>query len=746
MLVAIGISGAAEADVVLNPVPAAGAAGWNGRRDPALAVICKQEDALGAHLTEAGPQTALAKLTSPSCGRSQHLSFEPDGVLLGNVDLVNSWLQSIREIGEVGTDFSDEAKAVNVLTNSVLAAVGAHTLLGIPIPAVLEEAVLPTTVLLGALKLSQPDDMKCREVSDYDMGLVGLIRLLYLFGPPTPGTGSSSSPIRKQTLDYAIKHLLTQTGGAGEWHDHPRLCGITLPVPETENHIWMTESSRYLTNQLIRAQLNPLKIPAIDAQTKYRYVNDSNGMKSKILERLARVLSDDFHEYNSRPYARLTAKALENLHDFSEHREVRRGAKMVLDYISAKFATSSSSSRRSVPFRRRTEKEGVTTLLTGDADEETWRFIQLTGSIDVLEKEAKGLLPDGAAGPMLASSSSKYRVPALIEDLINRSEDRGVFFQRYRHEAYELYYGRPTFLISAGGLFRPGWDPGFWDHVAIDAAISALVGNPVLGVLLGETAATSLINGVAEGNAASALPTVLMPTAHGIDRTHLIRIEGAQNRELRNNTCIYPPGFACGLNPVLPAEFEPCTKHIGDNWSFVDLNGGACEDDGIYVVFWRSSCDDSTCGEHAGSAAPSYGFFEVVEKTHDISLGMVISRTLGANGGRRFPSRLPSTYTAFDGDDIHFQFDTPVDTWPISDPRLAKMPDWRLAEGDIVNNPYPGNNDWRKSCVEIDNYHLLRRRILDFHDPADPRWCEIPIKDPIKYGCAREPCPKSDVD
>ena len=85
------------------------------------------------------------------------------------------------------------------------------------------------------------------------MGLIGLLRLLYRYGPPTPGSGPSVSPITKGTLDYAIKHLLTQTGGGWTNGATIRIC---VPVPETENHIWMTESSRWLSNQLIRAQLN----------------------------------------------------------------------------------------------------------------------------------------------------------------------------------------------------------------------------------------------------------------------------------------------------------------------------------------------------------------------------------------------------------------------------------------------------------------------------------------------------------
>ena len=273
------------------------------------------------------------------------------------------------------------------------------------------------------------------------------------------------------------------------------------------------------------------------------------------------------------------------------------------------------------------------------------------------------------------------------------------------------------------------------------------MGNPVLGTLLGETAAQSLINGFVEGNAASALPTTLLPTAHGTDRTTMLRIEGRPDREKRNNTCVSPPGFFCGLNPVNPPEFSACTKNVGDYWSFIDLSNPKCEDDGIYVVYWHSLCDDSTCVEHAGGDTPSYGFFEVVEKTHDITLSKVINTTLANNSGiGRYPSRLPSTYTTFNGTSVNFTFDVPVDTWPISDPSVAAMTDWRLAQGDIVNNLYPGYNDWRKSCVEVDNSHLMKRRILDFHDPADPRWCEIDLTKPIKYGCARELCPPSDVD
>src|SRR5262249_22810272 len=135
-----------------------------------------------------------------------------------------------------------------------------------------------------------------------------------------------------------LNNLLNQRGDAGQWREHPQLCGVTLPIPETENHIWMTESSRFLTNQLLRLRVNPADADSADAGLgSLRWNNKANGMKTRILDRLADVLAHDFHEYNARPYARLTAKALENLYDFSRDREVKLASRIVLDFISAKF-------------------------------------------------------------------------------------------------------------------------------------------------------------------------------------------------------------------------------------------------------------------------------------------------------------------------------------------------------------------------------------------------------------------------
>src|SRR5262249_26025512 len=157
---------------------------------------------------------------------------------------------------------------------------------------------------------------------------------------------------------------------------------------------------------------------------------------------------------------------------------------------------------------------------------------------------------------------------------------------------------------------------------------------------------SGLVNGFVEKNAASALPTVLMPAAHGTDRKDLIRIDGATDREKRNNTCVFGRGFACGLNPKIPETVPAaCQRKVG-NWTFVDFSPTPAQpnpdcgiDYGYFVVFWSADCDDSDCADRAGGEK-RYGFFEVVESSADNTLERIMRDVLDHNRGRTFPSRL----------------------------------------------------------------------------------------------------------
>ena len=357
---------------------------------------------------------------------------------------------------------------------------------------------------------------------------------------------------------------------------------------------------------------------------------------------------------------------------------------------------------------------------------------------------------------MLVTSTSSYRVPYAIKDLMVDPGERAQYFQRFHHEGYEIYYGRARFLISAGGVYRAGWDPTFFNHVSIDGVASAMMNGPAIGTLVGEAAIYGFLKEFAEKNAASALPTVLLPRAHGLDRTDLIRINGAIDREKRNNTCVAPPGFACGLDLVVPkAMIDHCSKTSG-RWTFIDLakpdNG--CEDDGLFVVVWTGLCDTDQCRSDAGADDRNYGFFEVIEAGGDFTIDDVMTKTLAHNAGRSFASQGESTYTPIAGSDVHFEFDSPVETWGIDDDAYhapgettRDMTSWRPIQGGIVSNLYPtdqNGNLWRKACVEVMNFPKNTRRILDFSQVDNPQSCNATVTPLGRYGCARERCRESD--
>ena len=119
-----------------------------------------------------------------------------------------------------------------------------------------------------------------------------------------------------------------------------------LRIPETENHLLMIETSRYLNNQEIIRELGP------GGNNVDVFQDDQEEVKEWLLERLQGILKNDFQEYNARPYQRYSVTAILNLHDFADDNELRTAAQIVLEAAMAKFAVASSQGRRIVPFRR----------------------------------------------------------------------------------------------------------------------------------------------------------------------------------------------------------------------------------------------------------------------------------------------------------------------------------------------------------------------------------------------------------
>jgi hypothetical protein len=205
---------------------------------------------------------------------------------------------------------------------------------------------------------------------NYDMNQMYLIPIAYRFYDDLPadarerliwtllGRGRVERPNRPLTI--------TSGGTPDDWaragYTNVGVDPITRhatkkDIGETENHILMILTARYLTNQLL-----------FQREPDVRHDNRRNGGDGRphttdvILSLLRNILRGDFSEYNAKNYQTETRFALLNLATYAYESEVRLAARMVLDYISARYAVTSNDLRRMLPFRRRNEPPKVMIL------------------------------------------------------------------------------------------------------------------------------------------------------------------------------------------------------------------------------------------------------------------------------------------------------------------------------------------------------------------------------------------------
>lgn len=421
------------------------------------------------------------------------------------------------------------------------------------------------------------------------------------------GTSNDSIPFRTGELDVALNgmmpvifklyHTLTPEAANHIIDTFLNRRGPMDPgdlhvfnvVPESENHLNMTETARYLTNQILFQRThNP------------QFDNRANGFSQWWLQRLHGFLKNDFIEFNAHPYTGYTTAALQNLYSYSSDAQVKEAARMVLDYLSAKIAVSSINARRSTPYRRKSTD--YTEFLVDHPDPNMLRTMMLAGNTEMLG-DAFGApcrtvssnsfsypspvpfdpnprpwcwpamkVPPHFIWEMLMAGISDYRIPDPILDLIvNR--DHHTFYQGFHHAGEELYASSNSYLISAGGRY---------------AGYAYSVNTPV-----GDKGKDDDIGLV--------VPTTFMPYGAYTDRSSMVRFKGdppatlalkdglPPNNSNRYNLCV-APDFACGLNPEIPGTYtDPnsyikpqqtgnvnlCVDHQG-KWWFFNRSGPIC--------------------------------------------------------------------------------------------------------------------------------------------------------------------------
>lgn len=263
---------------------------------------------------------------------------------------------------------------------------------------------------------------------DYDFTLTVLTSILWLFG-------EDEARLSPAVREHLLHTLLTEEGNAFR-KTVPLSRGL---VRETENHLLMTEGSRYLKNRWLH----------LHGDTRPLTDNATNGMEAKLLGLLDELKTAGLDEFNSQPYIGYTITALLNLEAFGSD-AIRSSARELLDQLNWHYALGSYRLRHFAPFRRRYEYANSTALNAG------YQTAFMKAWLSFLHEKA---MPQEVSKPEATHSLMglclPYRPPDEIVRLV-RKKDRG-YFARIGHgsrSSPEIYSSGENFLLSAGGVNR----------------------------------------------------------------------------------------------------------------------------------------------------------------------------------------------------------------------------------------------------------------------------------------------------
>lgn len=415
-------------------------------------------------------------------------------------------------------------------------------------------------------------------------------------------------------------------------------------IPETENHRLMIETSRYLHNQLLIADLKR-DHPDEDLST---LEDDQKDVRKWLMEKFRDLYHDDFSEYNARPYGRYSLLALLNIADFAGDADLRTAARMVLTTTMAKAALASNDGVRYVPFRRRPSSMNAAFFCHGVEKYDCPSTTDFGGAADHMMADLSyfsgqtpqkgGKLSIGAADELAFEATSGYEPPKVVLALAISDAQTLPRWQVRRHEVPEVTYSERAFLVTAGG---------------IDAGAANKLNVGILGVAF----STGLFGH--RDDSGTAVPTVLQfrvrqhradeppttPVRPGIDNTilaNLIRIYGDPDFDKNHswvngmplwaedatpmfddNLCVYK-GFACGVNLVVPDAIVPCLKADPRIPGLSYLDTTACDAtkdvEPSYVAIFRAPCDDDA---DDADHCDNMGFFQAMAATQPNSGGWI---------------------------------------------------------------------------------------------------------------------------
>jgi hypothetical protein len=285
---------------------------------------------------------------------------------------------------------------------------------------------------------------------DYDFSEIIIINLLYLFG-------DDSIRINQKTQEHILNVLLTEHK-AKPFPKTPNTMGL---MRETENHILMKESVRYLRRVWIAKHFNKA-----DKKLKKEIAY----LEKWMLNHLKELNTYGLWEYNSIPYLAYAFVPLLTLESHAASDAIRTEARQILDKLNYFYALGSLNFKRTVPFRRQMRRFGHSDL---SSDPHTslmmsWYYVQ----------KGEGVSNENSphrTHQSLMALLLNYRLPDGIMHILENKDSSEKFFHVGHgwQSSPELHWKSNNALISGGGVQR--------------GKISQLVPRPIV-LILNDTA------------------------------------------------------------------------------------------------------------------------------------------------------------------------------------------------------------------------------------------------------------------
>ena len=258
-------------------------------------------------------------------------------------------------------------------------------------------------------------------LGDYDFTAMAFTALLYLFG-------EKPELLYPKTREHLLNNILTIDGD-----EFRRNVGYMF-LEDSENHILMTEGSRFLKNQWLMKHGN----------TDPKYDNKMNGVSKKLKIFLEEIETYGFYEFNSAPYLGYTYCALLNLYEFASG-DIRDLAGKLLDRLNWQYALSSFKFKHFPPNRRRFGKSFKKNI---DSDYHT---VMLKVWASLFDDSLSIDMSRGQHHALWATFASYKPSDKVMEWIINKPKPYFVKMGHGYNSCPEIISGDKGYLLSAGG-------------------------------------------------------------------------------------------------------------------------------------------------------------------------------------------------------------------------------------------------------------------------------------------------------